>query len=67
MATVPASERDFQTLQGTWRQIAFEENGLVEPPDSLGANGALTTIDGDHFKVHTVAGDLLLQGRLTLV
>lgn len=57
---------DFQTLQGTWKQIRFEENGVIEPHDVHGGSGAITTIDGDTFSVHTPAGDLLLAGRFVL-
>lgn len=62
-----ADERDLQALQGTWRQVAFEEDGIVDPPDSHGApGGALTTIDGHHFSVCTADGELLLEGMFEL-
>jgi uncharacterized protein (TIGR03067 family) len=60
------TERDLQALQGTWQQIAFEENGITSPSDSHGAPDALTTIDGHHFSVRTAAGQLLLEGSFTL-
>lgn len=57
---------DLVALQGTWKQIRFEENGVVEPPDVHGGTGALTTIDGDRFAVHAIDGELLLEGRFIL-
>lgn len=67
MAAITASERDLQALQGTWQQIAFEENGIASPSsDSHGAPDALTTIVGHHFSVRTAAGQLLLEGSFTL-
>ncbi|TAN03750.1 MAG: TIGR03067 domain-containing protein [Rhodanobacteraceae bacterium] len=64
--SVSASERDLKLLQGVWRQIAFEENGIVDAPDDHGAPGALTTIDGHHFSVRTSTRALLLEGRFSL-
>lgn len=60
------NERDLAALQGTWEQVAFEENGVVDPPDTHGAPGALTIIQGRHFTVRTVEGELLLEGTLEL-
>jgi uncharacterized protein (TIGR03067 family) len=57
---------DLNQLQGSWKQTRFEENGVIEPPDVHGGNGAITTIDGDRFAVHSTAGELLLAGRFIL-
>jgi len=57
---------DLAALQGIWQQVAFEENGVPDAPDSTGAPDALTLIDGHHFQVRTLAGELLLEGRFTL-
>ncbi len=57
---------DLQKLQGTWKQTRFEENGVIEPPDVHGGNGAITTIEGDRFAVHAPEGGLLLSGSLIL-
>ena len=35
-----ASSRDLAALHGTWEQVAFEENGAVDAPDSTGAHPA---------------------------
>lgn len=64
--TLSATARDLAQLQGVWRQVRFEENGVIEPPDPHGAMGALTTIDGQRFSVCTPAGELLLEGRFEL-
>jgi uncharacterized protein (TIGR03067 family) len=61
-----ASARDLAALQGTWEQVGFEENGVVDAPDSTGAPGALPLISGDRFSVRTRQGELLLEGRFVL-
>lgn len=66
LAAVGADARDLAALQGGWEQIAFEADGRLDAPDSEGAAHALTTIRGDHFAVHTRAGQLLLEGRFLL-
>jgi uncharacterized protein (TIGR03067 family) len=61
------SAQDLAALQGTWAQVGFEENGVVNPPDSYeGAMGALTTIKGNHFSVRATDGRLLLEGTFSL-
>lgn len=60
------SELDRQALQGTWEQIALEDSGIANPPDEHSAPGALTTIEGDQFRVTTQEGEVLLQGCFTL-
>ena len=57
---------DLHHLQGTWAQIRFEENGIIDPPDVHGGYGAITTIEGDTFAVHLPTGELLLAGRFIL-
>lgn len=58
--------RALERLQGRWRQIRFEENGLVEPPDSHGAPGAVLTITGTHFHVAEPGGPALVEGQFRL-
>jgi len=67
-STPPRSctERDLASLQGTWRQVRFEENAVVEPPDAHGGMGALTTIHDQRFSVRTRSGELVLEGRFEL-
>jgi len=57
---------DLTTLQGQWLQVRFEENGVIEPPDIHGGNGAITTIAGNTFSVSLPGGDILLAGRFVL-
>ncbi|URL58006.1 TIGR03067 domain-containing protein [Luteibacter flocculans] len=57
---------DLQMLQGAWKQVRFEENGVIEPTDIHGGNGRITTIDGDRFAVRSPMGELLLAGRFIL-
>lgn len=57
---------DFDTLQGQWRQVRLEENGIIDPPDAHGGHGAITTIDGDTFAVRLDGGEVLLAGRFML-
>lgn len=66
MDALDPNARDLAALQGTWQQIAFEENGIPDAPDSTGAPDALTIIDGHRFRVLTLQGELLLEGRFTL-
>lgn len=71
MLKIPAHENgtnmdDLSTLQGQWRQVRFEENGVIEPPDLHGGNGAITTIKGDTFSVQLPDGKILLAGRFIL-
>ena len=66
MVVATVSERDLRALQGTWQQVAFEENGIASRAYRHGAPDALTTIDGHHFSVRTAAGQLLLEGSFTL-
>lgn len=61
-----ASEHDLKLLQGVWRQIAFEENGIADAPDDYGSPAALTIIDGRNFSVRTDTGTILLKGHFTL-
>lgn len=57
---------DLARLQGRWKQIRFEENGVIEPPDVHGGHGAITTIAGDTFEVRLDGGELLLAGRFII-
>jgi uncharacterized protein (TIGR03067 family) len=57
---------DLAALQGSWEQVAFEENGVSNPPDEYGAAGALTTFHQNRFAVWSAKGALLLEGRFEL-
>lgn len=57
---------DLQALQGRWLQVRFEENGLINPPDSHGLPGAITTINGTGFHVAVPGQDTILEGVFEL-
>ncbi|MFN4011767.1 MAG: TIGR03067 domain-containing protein [Pannonibacter sp.] len=57
---------ELDKLQGQWRQVRFEENGVVNPPDTHGAPEAITTITGTRFHVGVPDGPTLLEGSFTL-
>jgi uncharacterized protein (TIGR03067 family) len=54
-------------LQGTWKQVAFEEDGNPDTIDSYGGSSELlTTFRDQHFSVRSVSGQLLLEGTFVL-
>jgi uncharacterized protein (TIGR03067 family) len=55
---------DLAALQGSWEQVGFEENGVVNPPDAYGAN--ITTFHQNRFTVRATDGALLLEGTYDL-
>jgi uncharacterized protein (TIGR03067 family) len=57
---------DLDILQGSWLQVAFEDNGVAGAPDDYGAPGVTTTINQNHFEVRTMEGTLLLEGSFEL-
>lgn len=57
---------DLDLLQGRWRQVRFEENGEVDPPDSHGAPDAILTIAGTSFHVAVPGEEPLVEGNLVL-
>ncbi len=65
MTDADASAHDRATLQGVWRQVRCEADGIVDPVDDL-SEGVYTTFDGAQFSVHTPEGVLLLAGSFVL-
>ena len=59
------SATDLARLQGTWRQVDWEADGVARPEDELSA-GVLTIIEGTEFFVRTTARELLLAGSFVL-
>ncbi|MCO7613343.1 TIGR03067 domain-containing protein [Pseudomonas chlororaphis] len=57
---------ELEALQGVWEQTSMEDSGVLDPPDEHSAPGALTLIEGNRFRVVTVAGDTLLAGSFSL-
>ena len=64
--TADPQEADLAALQGAWKQLRLEVDGVVDPPDSFTADGVLTTISADRFVVHTADNIVLLAGRFIL-
>jgi uncharacterized protein (TIGR03067 family) len=60
------AEDDLRALQGSWRQVAFEQDGVDDPPDTHGAPNSLTAIRGNRCIVTTVEGDVILKGSFVL-
>ncbi len=60
------TEKDLALLQGTWRQIGVEENGVDKSADELSAAGTLTTFEGNEFSVVSAEGEVLLKGTFRL-
>lgn len=58
--------KDLQLLQGAWRQVKFEENGLVDPADTHSADGAILTVSGTTFHVAVPGGEALIEGIFDL-
>ncbi len=56
---------DLQLLQGSWRQVRFEEDEVVDPIDTHGAHGAIMTISGTTFHVAT-RGEFIIRGNFEL-
>ena len=67
MSVPSASELDLAALQGTWKQVAFEEDGNPDATDSYAdSSGLLTAFQGNQFSVRSGAGRLLLEGTFAL-
>lgn len=60
------SQADLQALQGDWQQVAFEKDGIDDPPDDHGAPNATLSIAGNRYRVFTPEGDLILEGTFEL-
>jgi uncharacterized protein (TIGR03067 family) len=63
---IPPSSVDLAALQGSWRQVDFQENGIANPADETGAPDAITTFSENRFSVTSVDGVRLLEGRFEL-
>lgn len=57
---------DLELFQGRWSQVAFEENGTVNPPDPHGAPGAVMTVSGQTFHVAIAGEEALLEGSFMI-
>ena len=58
---------DLARLQGRWRQVAGEADGVQNIADEYGLVGALvTTFAGTHFVVHHDDGRVVLEGDFAI-
>lgn len=59
-------ESDLQFFQGSWTQVAFEENGATNTPDTHGSPEAVMTIAGQTFHVAIPGEEPLVKGSFTM-
>lgn len=59
-------ENDVKRFQGLWRQVKFEENGIVDPVDTHGAQDAVMTIVDETFHVAIPGGEALIEGKFVI-
>jgi uncharacterized protein (TIGR03067 family) len=60
-----AIEEEMRTLQGTWKQIAYERDGVTEPLDEEGWEPRVT-FRGDTFVVTLADGSIPINGTYRL-
>lgn len=56
---------ELERLQGTWKQIGYERDGVAEPVDELGW-GPRTTFVGDSFVVTLADGSIPIKGTFKI-
>ena len=56
---------DVELFQGTWKQIAYERDGVKEPPDELGWEPRVT-FSGNTFVVTLADGSVPIKGAFKL-
>lgn len=59
-------QNDLSLLQGTWLQIAYERDGLVDPIDGEQGWSPRTEISGQNFTVTIADGSTILSGVFKL-
>ena len=59
------AESEMARLQGTWRQIAYERDGVTDPPDEQGWHPR-ATFDGNKFMVTLADGSIAIRGTFEL-
>lgn len=57
---------ELTALQGAWRQVGLESDGVVNPPDEHTMPGALCWFEDTHFVVRSPDDSVLLEGDFTL-
>jgi uncharacterized protein (TIGR03067 family) len=58
-------EEELAKLQGAWRQVYCEADGVEDPPDDIGIEST-TTIEGYAFTVRAPDGAIVLEGKFSL-
>jgi hypothetical protein len=53
-------------LHGTWQQVHYERDGVVQPLDEKTGWQPMTTIAGDRFSVTIGDGSVVLEGTFRL-
>ena len=54
-------EKELKRFQGTWKQIAYERDGVTEPLDEHGWN-PITTFTAEEFVVTLADGSIPIKG-----
>jgi uncharacterized protein (TIGR03067 family) len=57
---------ELDRLQGVWRQVRYERDGLVEPEDQEHGGQPVATIESDKFSVAIEGGTDIIKGRFVL-
>jgi uncharacterized protein (TIGR03067 family) len=60
------NDEELAKLQGTWQQVHYERDGVVEPVDDEEGWRPVTTLTGDRFSVTIADGSVVLEGRFTI-
>jgi uncharacterized protein (TIGR03067 family) len=60
-----AVTEEMKKFQGTWRQVAYERDGVTEPPDEQGWEPRVT-FTGDTFVVTLADGSVPIRGTYKL-
>lgn len=60
------SKLDLERLQGKWRQVRYERDGVVSPQDDEASWNPLTAFLGDTFRVEIADGSVPIAGLVRL-
>jgi uncharacterized protein (TIGR03067 family) len=58
-------DADLTKLQGTWQQVHYERDGVVQPVDEEQGWSPVTLIAGNRFSVTIADGSVLLEGTFS--
>ncbi len=59
------AEQEVAKLQGAWRQLTQEADGIKNHPDA-GDVGGITTFSGNNFTVRNLDGSVVLRGSFSI-